>query len=441
MPDASPTRSAADVDVAVVGAGVAGLSAAAALRNAGLRCVVLEASDRIGGRAWTDAPAFLEAPFERGAVWLHDAARNPLVEIARAAGDGLDDAELLRSRHTFVGPRPVTEAERAAYHAAWDEFEQAALALMGPDRRDMPLAAVARSLPDHPWALTIEGWEGPVIATADAADLSLIDWHRNLLEGANLLVRGGLGTFVARRLGPMAEKIRTGTAVSAVNWDAAGGRVLITTSAGTISAAACIVTVSLGVLASGAIRFSPRLPAAIEQCLHGLPMGLAMKIALRARGPDRLDLPPFSSIDRQRTGADQPAVVWSAWPHGRDHISAWVGGGTAWALSREGSAAAEDFARRSLREIFGERVDAALRPGAFATSWGTDPHYLGAYAYARPGYADLRAQLAEPQADGRLLFAGEAAVSDGLAGTVAGAWNSGRQAADLLIPKLKANGL
>jgi monoamine oxidase len=66
------------------------------------------------------------------------------------------------------------------------------------------------------------------------------------------------------------------------------------------------------------------------------------------------------------------------------------------------------------------------------TGWGTNPLTLGAYAYARPGYADARRWLAEPVFDGRLSFAGEA-CHVGLAGTVGGAYLSGVAAAERLL--------
>ena len=77
-----------DVDVMVIGAGLAGLGAATALRAAGRSALVLEAADRIGGRAWTTHPAELGGVwFDMGAVWLHSAEINPLVPIAQAAGE------------------------------------------------------------------------------------------------------------------------------------------------------------------------------------------------------------------------------------------------------------------------------------------------------------------------------------------------------------------
>ncbi|HVB67920.1 MAG TPA: FAD-dependent oxidoreductase, partial [Acetobacteraceae bacterium] len=74
-----------EVDVVVIGAGLAGLGAAAALRQAGARAVVLEAAGRIGGRAHTvHAPELGGAWFDLGAIWFHNAEQNPLVPLAEA---------------------------------------------------------------------------------------------------------------------------------------------------------------------------------------------------------------------------------------------------------------------------------------------------------------------------------------------------------------------
>jgi monoamine oxidase len=122
-------------------------------------------------------------------------------------------------------------------------------------------------------------------------------------------------------------------------------------------------------------------------------------------------------------------MIFQCWPHARDYVQGWVGGSTAWALAREGEPAAIDFTLSQLRGIFGSRVDRVLGGGTnLVTHWEADPFTLGAYSYVRPGDADARTKLAEPLGDGRLLFAGEA-CHDGLAGTVAGAWISGQQAA------------
>ena len=418
----------ADTDVVVIGAGCAGLGAASALREAGRRCVVLEASGRAGGRAWTAHPAALGGVwFDMGAIWFHDAEHNPLVRIAEAAGDTLLRSDELRSERTFVGRRLATAAELASYDGALSRYEAATDALLAT-HADVPLAAVTRTLAGDPWAATVEAWEGPVICVADGDRFSARDWRNNALGGSNLVAEGGIGAFVERRCTAGLD-IRLSTPVTRVAWGGPGGRVTVDTARGALTADACIVTVSTGVLASGALRFDPALPAAVRDSVAALPMGLAMKVALRATGPDRLDLPPHCSVDRQVVGAGDTLMPFQCWPFGRDYVQGWIGGSIAWDLARAGEAAAADFALSQLRALFGGQVDRLFGGGTrLVTRWDADPWVRGAYCYAVPGQADARRRLAEPLGDGRLLFAGEACHA-GFAGTVAGAWISGRDAA------------
>jgi len=421
-----------DTDVIVIGAGLAGLGAATALRARGLRCVVLEAANRIGGRAWTAYPESLGGVwFDMGAVWLHDAARNPLVPLARAAGETLLRSDELRQERTFVGSRLATAAELADYEGASARFEAAADTLLAA-HADVPLSAVTRSLPDDPWAPTIEAWEGPVICTVDADRFSARDWRRNALSGFNLVPQGGVGAFVARNLGAGLD-IRLDTPVLGVRWNGPGGQISVDTPTGTLTARAGIVTVSTGVLAAGTIAFDPPLPPSVADSVQALPMGLAIKVALRATSPDRLDLPKHTSVDRQVARSGETFVPFQCWPFGRDYVQGWIGGGIAWDLARAGEAAVVDHALAQLRAVFGSRVDRLFAGGGrLVTHWDADPFVQGAYCYAVPGQASARDRLAEPVGDGHLLFAGEA-CNVPYAGTVAGAWISGQSAAAAIV--------
>lgn len=423
-------------DAVVVGAGVAGLAAAAELRAAGRSCLVLEADGRIGGRAYTERPPALGgAPFDHGASWLHDADDNPLTRLAQAAGYTLLDSASLRIEHTHIGPRQATPGELDAYGETETRLRAAleSRAAAGDTSFAQALDEVATPA-DQFWLATVEAWEAPIIAAADATALSLVDWDRNKLGGRNLRVIGGLGAFVQDHLGASAQRIALATPVRRIDWG--GHHVAVDTKAGTVTAHACIVTVSTGVLTSDAIRFSPALPDALAEAIAGLPMGLLSKVALRATGSDRLDLPDFSVIDHHVARRGEPTMIFNAWPHGHDHLVGFIGGAAAWELARAGPAAAEAFCRAELRRWFGARADRTFAGGtSVVTSWGDDPRHLGAYCYARPGHADARLILAEGLARPRLHFAGEACHPTH-GGTVGGAFFSGQQAARAVITDL-----
>lgn len=416
-----------DVDVAVVGAGAAGIAACRALVGLGLRPIVLEASSRVGGRAFTDT-ASLGAPFDQGAVWLHDADNNPLTPIAEALGFTLHEYAGRRRRRDILldDGRPATDADRAAHDAAFDAWEEAAERRAAAGGPDIPLAeAVPRG---GRWDATAAWWFGDMISGVDPRRFSLRDYVDTAIGGRNPELREGFGTLVARQAAglPIArnspvERVATGGLRGAVALDGPRGR---------LRARACIVTVSTGVLASGGVRFDPELPQAVRDAVAGVPQGLLSKVALRAAGADRLGLPEFGRLGRrvEREG-DRPAS-WVLWPFGRDHAIAYIGGDAAWHLSREGPEAADAFARAELARYFGAaRVAAAFRPGAVVTRWGEDKLFLGAYSHAAVGRAGARAVLRDALvADGRLRFAGEA-CHERYAGTVGGAWESGERAA------------
>lgn len=413
-----------DFDVVIVGAGVAGLSAAAVLRRAGRRVVLLETKKRIGGRAFTDHPAALGgAPFDHGASWLHAADRNPLAPLARQAGIGLRDTEGTWTRRILIDGRVASEAEIATYLRTREQFDTIARAraASGPD---VSVAEAAAPLRGDPWLPLIETWEATLIAAADPREFSVQDWHLNELSGGNLAVSGGVGTMVARVLAPPAEALRLNTPVRRVAWQRPGGGVEVMTDTGTLTARACIVTVSTGVLRAGGIAFSPALPEGARTALDGLPMGLLSKIAL-APGAAAM-LPAGTSLHRRVADAGERAMFFSR-PLGQDYMVGFFGGRAAWTFAAEGPAATEAFARAELARLLG--TDAPFG-AAVLTGWGTDPAFLGAYAYARPGCMQARAAMDAPLAD-RLMFAGEAWCMDGLAGTVGGAFLSGARAAEM----------
>src|SRR5450631_994473 len=71
-----------EVEIAMIGAGAAGIAAARRIAALGRTVLVLEASDRIGGRCITDTTSF-DMPFDRGASWLYNTDASTIAKLAR----------------------------------------------------------------------------------------------------------------------------------------------------------------------------------------------------------------------------------------------------------------------------------------------------------------------------------------------------------------------
>lgn len=409
-PGAARAALPANPDVVVVGAGAAGISAARALMAEGKSVVVLEAADRIGGRAFTES-ARLGLAFDHGCSWLQGPSDLPLVGLAREQGYTLLDHQ--PSEALFVGDRRADVEERRAYDRAWGEIYEAL-----EEADDEDVAAISVIPRDLDWSGTVQSWNGAMDHGVDYRDLSTADWNEFADPETNYLVEEGLGTLVADA--GRGLPVRTGTPVTAIDWS--GERVRVETPSGTLEAEAVIVTVSTGVLASGAIRFTPRLPDATEAAIEGVPMGLLQKIALRTDGAS-LGLSDNAFLT-YKVSNETPAEAcfFLTHPFGQPLLVGYVGGAFGWELSRAGEAAAIDFATAELAKCLGSDVRRHIT-GGLLTDWASNPLTRGGYSAARPGRYEARLALAEP-VGGRIFFAGEAVSPDHYA-LCSGAWMSG----------------
>lgn len=403
---AAPARSG-EPEVVVIGAGAAGLAAAATLQALGRRVIVLEAMDRIGGRAFTDRGAF-GVPFDVGCAWLHAADRNPFAGYARAHGFDLRPHEYDLER-VFLGPQAIdAELVNAAEEAMSEAISAAA--------SDAPASLVADV--STPVGEAAGDYLGALDMAVDLDELSTFDYAAAEDLSPNLLCAQGFGSIVAHRGRDL--PVRLSTPVRAVRWDGPG--VSVITDRGDLRARAAVITVSTGVLAGGGLRFTPELPVAHQEAIADLPMGMLAKIPLLMNR--RLGLEPFTDLMLARRGRRD--LYFLCHPFDTDLMIGFVGGDLGWELSAAGEAAAIDFAVQGLVEMFGSRARDAVARGGL-TPWASNPWTRGAYAAAAPGRFAARAALAESVGD-RLFFAGEA-LAGGLVQTCGGAWLSGEAAA------------
>lgn len=406
-----PASSAGDRDIVIVGAGAAGIAAGRYLQEAGAKFLVLEARDRLGGRALTCATELGHA-IDLGCEWLHSAERNPWTLIARRLGFAID--ETLPDWGQRVARHGGEAAQRAWFAAAaayYDRLQRAAEA--GPDRAASDFLA-----PGEPWNALL----GAISTWANGTEterLSVRDYANYANDGVNWRLPSGYGALIAAHGAGL--PVRLATQVRRI--DHRGRRVIVETDQGALTADAVIITLSTDLLAAGAIQFLPDLPEK-RAAAQGLPLGIANKLFLALDGrPEDFprDRHEVGATDRVATGSYQLR------PHGWPMISAYFGGRLAGDLEAAGADAMAAFALDELAGLFGNDVRRRLRPLA-ASAWVGDPWARGSYSIALPGHAGDRTILAAP-VDGRLFFAGEAcSVPD--FGTAHGAYASGRAAAE-----------
>jgi monoamine oxidase len=407
-----------EIDVAIIGAGAAGLGAAHALKNSGLSTIVLEARDRVGGRAHT----ILAAPdilFDVGCGWLHSADQNSFVTIAEQLNFEVDKTRPPWREQAVhkAFPPPLRAEFLAALDAFYDRAEEAAKQAR---KNGSDSAASLYLEPGNRWNPMIDAIS-TYINGCELDQVSILDMDAYEDTEINWRIRRGYGALMAAYgascpLAPNCE-------VTLI--DHSGKRLRIETSRGTLTAGKVIVTVPTNLIADESIRFHPALPAKVDAA-HGLPLGLADKVVLA------LDEPEALPKDGSLRGATMRTEMgtYHLRPFGQPSIEGFFGGRFAKELEDAGDGA---IAAQSIDEIvgfLGNDFRRKLKPLS-ESRWAHDPFARGSYSHALPGRAGARAVLAAP-VDGRLFFAGEA-TSPNFFSTAHGARDSGERAAEEVV--------
>lgn len=397
-----------NTELVIVGAGAAGIGAAKAAARLGVEHIVLEASHRIGGRAYTEylGPG---VPFDLGCHWLHSARENPLTRLLELYGMDARENWEWRSNVYRDGRWRDGSGARELELAAFDSASE-----MAAHGSDLPLYDVYDH--DNEWAPLLDYWIS-LNHSVDPDQVSLCDAcdYEETGEHQDWPVKQGYGSLI-HRFGEDI-RVRLNTVVKGIDYRGSG--VTVSTAEGDIHAAAVLITVSTGILDAGDIRFAPALPAWKLDAISSLPLGNHNRICLA------FDRDLFGDYGRDTAtffDDEDPPMNFSVRPFGFNYVVAVTGGRFADWLERAGQAASIDYATERLVSMFGSDAGRCIS-GSIVTAWRGDPWVRGAYSAVRPGAYGARALLAET-IDDRVFFAGEA-TSPNFMDTAHGAYISG----------------
>ena len=402
------------VDVAIIGAGAAGLGAAHTLKDFGLNIIVLEARDRIGGRGYT-VKAAPDVIFDVGCGWLHSADQNSFVAIAEEL-DFEIDRTLPPWRDRAYGDA-FPEKERDDFFRAidvfYDRIDQAA-------RRGEDVPANLYLEPGNRWNPMIDAIS-TYVNGCELDRVSILDTNAYADTGINWRVRRGYGALMAAYGAALPLAFNCNVTLI----DHSARRLRVETSQGTLAADKAIITVPTNLIADEALRFFPALPAKVDAAA-GLPLGVDDKVTLLLAEPEAL---PKDGNLRGATMRTEMGT-YHIRPFGQPCIEGFFGGRYAKALEDAGEGAIAQASIDEIVSFLGNDFRRKLTPLS-ESRWARDPFARGSYSHALPGHAGDRAILAEP-VDDRLFFAGEA-TSPSFFTTAHGARDSGERAASEVL--------
>lgn len=407
-------------DVLIIGAGAAGIGAGRALAKAKIPFLIIEAKDRIGGRAYSDTTS-LGHLWDQGCHWFHSADINVLRKLAEEIGHKFLTKERDAIMKTFMDG--AWKADRVREDYVWGMLAEVAEAgRTGPD-----VAAATLLDRNHPWYPMARHWLC-LMFSAEPEDISTRDAGNYNDTGVNLAVEDGYGALIAK----LAAGLPIRTKVAARKVTGRGPGVVVETDQGTITAKAVIVATPARMLEKGRLVIEG-MPQEMTAAFAHVPMGYYEKIAIAfdKKVFDGFDM-PYADIFDPVAPTTQPIGI-ELHPFGRPLAVTHIAGSFAREMADAGEAAMVDFMLAELVKAFGSDLRKRVRKAA-TTHWSSDVFINGAYSCAKPGHADARKAFALPIRE-RIFLAGEH-VHTHFQATAHGAFETGIWAAEKAIATL-----
>lgn len=416
------------MDALIIGGGIAGLTAARHLTEAGLRVTLLEARERLGGRIYTHSTG--KVPVELGAEFVHGRPSEILSLAAEGAvpiipvqgsfrrkinGEWADAGHLMEKVDQVFAKLPAQEPDESFQYyldrsGEDDDVKQQALRYVEGFHAADPSLISARSLRrDSEAEEAIEG-----------------DHQYRIASGYESLVR-----TVADRIDRKRCDIVMNTPVNEIAWRQ--GQVIARAGLTEHLASRAIVTLPLGVLKSGSVVFSPALPKK-QNAMSFLEMGPVIRVSLCFKEKFWDQDPEMADLSFLFTDDPQFPTWWTSNPLPYPILTGWAAGPNAGAHAGRSN---DEIIRSALQSL--ARITKTAEPefrtqmtASFVHDWQEDPFSRGAYSYTAVGGMNAAKKLAETVVD-TLFFAGEATNSHGYTGTVHGAIATGYRAAEELL--------
>lgn len=436
-PKRTPSTLAQDERIIVIGAGASGLIAAYYLMDEGYDVTILEARDRIGGRTWSDY-SLAPYPVELGAEFIHGDQAITWDVLEEVGEESLDGAS--GETRIYYDDKLQTPLELAFSLDLFDDPEElfgyAVFEWLAENGEDISVAAL----------LDLMAAEDPDLFTPQFRQF-MVNLMTNQFAGSasEIGIAGlakayetetdGNGDFRIENgyssiWNVVAEglDIRLNTPVASIDWS--GNTTVINTSAGTtFETERIVITLPLGVLQSGKVKFTPPLPIEKQHAISTLGAGAVDKIILKFDEPFWEDNVAFF-------WTTQNSRFW--WRPGFERggnevpiLTAFFSGEATEFFESMSDGDAIQAALNDLKIMFGrDDLDESLIEGHFI-AWGKDPYAMMGYSYVPVGALGQRAILAQPVAD-VLFFAGEATHTE-KSSTVHGAIESGIRVAEEII--------